>query len=205
MTSSGGRDAWVSLTATCATSDADGAKNSGEVVIGLVAPTSGLAANHGPQAGQGLELALESAKSKAGGAKLKLVKVDEDVLDSPQTLERVRKLVESNGADIVVGPIFGSNQQAVSAYHTQQGVPMFTPLGGHESLAGEGSAFIWPRSDTKTAGPLGTYAAEDLGYKKVATLAPDYAYGKNAIQGATDAVEAAGGSVGQHRRTEKAL
>lgn len=189
----------LSLTAACATGDAGGADNDGEVVIGLVAPSSGFAANYGPEAAQGLELALQAAGNEAGGAEIKLIKVDEDVLDSSQTLERVKKLVESDGADIVVGPIFGSSQQAVSAYLTQQGIPMFTMLGGDMTLAGEGSAFIWPAADTKTAGPLGTYAAEDLGYDEIATLAPDYAYGKNAIQGATDAFEAAGGTVAQQQ------
>lgn len=189
----------LSLTAACATGDTGGADNDGEVVIGLVAPSSGFAANYGPEAAQGLELALQAAENEAGGAEIKLIKVDEDVLDSSQTLERVKKLVESDGADIVVGPIFGSSQQAVSAYLTQQGVPMFTMLGGDMTLAGEGSAFIWPGADTKTAGPLGTYAAEDLGYDEIATLAPDYAYGKNAIQGATDAFEAAGGTVAQQQ------
>ncbi len=189
----------LSLTAACATSDAEGSGADDVVVIGLVAPSSGFAANYGPEATQGLELALQEAKNEAGGAEIKLVKVDEDVLDSSQTLERVKKLVESDGADIVVGPIFGSSQQAVSAYLSQQGVPMFTILGGDASLAGEGSAFIWPAADTKTAGPLGTYAAEELGYDEIATLAPDYAYGKNAIRGATDAFEAAGGTVAQQQ------
>lgn len=189
----------LSLTAGCATGDTGGSNDDGEVIIGLVAPSSGFAANYGPEAAQGLELALQAAENEAGGAEIKLVKVDEDVLDASQTLERVKKLVESDGADIVVGPIFGSSQQAVSAYLTQQGVPMFTLLGGDMTLAGDGSAFIWPAADTKTAGPLGTYAAEDLGYDEIATLAPDYAYGKNAIQGATDAFEAAGGTVAQQQ------
>jgi branched-chain amino acid transport system substrate-binding protein len=190
----------LALTSACATGDTGGSDSDGEVVIGLVAPSSGFAANYGPEAAQGLELALEAAKNEAGGAEIKLIKVDEDVLDSSQTLERIKKLVESDGADIVVGPIFGSSQQAVSAYLTQQGVPMFTLLGGDVALAGDdGSGFIWPAADTKTAGPLGTYAAEDLGYDKIATLAPDYAYGHNAIQGATDAFEAAGGTVAQQQ------
>lgn len=189
----------LSLVTACATGEAGGTEESGEVVVGLVAPTSGFAANYGPEAAQGLELALEEAGYGAGGAEIELIKVDEDVLDASQTLERVKKLVESDGADVVIGPIFGSNQQAVSAYLTQQGIPMFTMLGGDVELAGEGSAFIWPGADKLTAGPLGTYAAEELGYDNIATLAPDYAYGKNAIQGATDAFEAAGGSVAQQQ------
>jgi len=182
----------------CSANDT-GSTKGGEVVIGLVAPTSGFAADYGPQAAQGLQLALAEAKNEAGGAKIKLVKVDEDVLDSSQTLERVKKLVESDGADIVVGPIFGSNQQAISAYLTQQGVPMFTMLGGDAALAGDKSAFIWPAADKLTAAPLGTYAAEDLGYKKIATLAPDYAYGHNAIDGAANAFKKAGGQVVQQQ------
>ena len=189
----------LSLTTACSTTGGEGTAKSGEVVIGLVAPTSGFAANYGPEAAQGLQLAIEEAKAEAGGAKIKLVKVDEDVLDSSQTLERVKKVVESDGADIIVGPIFGSNQQAVSAYLTQHSVPMFTMLGGDKALAGKGSAFIWPGADTKTAAPLGTYAAEDLGYQKIATLAPDYAYGKNSITGAANAFKAAGGKVVQQQ------
>lgn len=189
----------LATSAACSANDTAGSKKGGEVVIGLVAPTSGFAADYGPQAAQGVELALEEAKSTAGGAKLKVVKVDEDVLDSSQTLERVKKLVESDGADIIVGPVFGSDQQAVSAYLTQQGVPMFTMLGGDAELAGKNSAFIWPAADKLTAGPLGTYAAEDLGYKKIATLAPDYAYGRNAIEGAANAFKKAGGQVVQQQ------
>lgn len=187
------------MTTACATTEANGTGADGELVIGLVAPTSGFAANYGPEAAQGIELALERAGSKAGGADVKLVKVDEDVLDSSQTLERIKKLVETDGADIVLGPIFGSNQQAVSAYLTQQNVPMFTMLGGDKELAGEGSAFIWPGADTLTARPLGTYAAEELGYDKIATLAPDYAYGQNTINGVAAAFEEAGGTVAQQQ------
>jgi branched-chain amino acid transport system substrate-binding protein len=185
--------------AACSANDTGAAKKAGEVVIGLVAPTSGFAADYGPEAAQGVELALEEAKNTAGGAKVKVVKVDEDVLDSSQTLERVKKLVESDGADIILGPIFGSNQQAISAYLTQQGVPMFTMLGGDAELAGKNTAFIWPAADKLTAGPLGTYAAEDLGYKKIATLGPDYAYGHNAIEGAANAFKKAGGQVVQQQ------
>ena len=81
----------------------------------------------------------------------------------------------------------------------QQNVPMFTILGGGENLAGEGTGFLWPAADNRTAAPLGTYAAEDLGYKTIATLAPDYAYGRDAIDGITKAFEAAGGTVAQQQ------
>ncbi|MEO8754371.1 MAG: ABC transporter substrate-binding protein, partial [Casimicrobiaceae bacterium] len=97
--------------AGCATRSYDAA-NDDEFIIGLVAPTSGFAADYGPEAAQGLELALTKAGNEAGGKKVTVVKVNEDVLDPSQTLERVKKLVETDGADVVIGPIFGSSQQA---------------------------------------------------------------------------------------------
>jgi len=183
----------------CAEGAAGGSTSSDEVVVALVAPTSGFAANYGPEALQGVDLALDEVKSKVGDQNIKVIKVDEDVLDPSQTLQRIKSAVEGDGADIVIGPIFGSSQQAVSAYLTQAGVPMFTTLGGDTSLAGDNSAFVWPGADSKTASPLGTYAAEDLGYKTIATLAPDYAYGHNAMKGITDAFTAAGGTVAQQQ------
>lgn len=188
----------LTLTA-CATGGGGNDQPAGELTIGLVAPTSGFAANYGPEAAQGAELALDAVGYKSGNSTIKLVKVDENVLDPSATLEIVKNLVETQGADVVLGPIFGSSQQAVSAYLTQKGIPMFTMLGGAESLAGSGSAFIWPGADSKTAAPLGTYAATDLGYKTIATLAPDYQYGRDAIQGITDAFTAQGGTVAQQQ------
>lgn len=191
--------ALVLSSAACATRD-DAAADEGEIVVGLVAPTSGYAADYGPEAAQGVELALAKSGDDVRGKKITIVKVNEDVLDPSQTLERVKKLIETDGADIVLGPTFGSSQQAVSAYLDQQDVPMFTMLGGDAALAGdEGSGFLWPAADKETAGPLGTYAAEELGFDKIATLGPDYAYGQNAIAGAVEAFEEAGGEVAQQQ------
>lgn len=170
-----------------------------DLTVGLLTPMTGFAANYGPEAAAGLQQALDEAGSTAGGRKITVITADEDVTDPSQTLERLKQMVESDGADVIVGPIFGSTQQAVAAYLKQQNVPMFTMLGGGENLAGEGTGFLWPAADNRTAAPLGTYAAEDLGYKKIATLAPDYAYGHDAIDGITKAFEAAGGTVAQQQ------
>ncbi len=181
----------ASGSAECPTGDA--------LTIGLLTPMTGFAANYGPEAQAGLQLALDEAGNAAGGRSITVVTADEDVTDPSQTLERLKQMVESDGASIIVGPIFGSSQQAVAAYLKQKNVPMFTMLGGGENLAGSGTGFVWPAADNRTAAPLGTYAAEELGYKKIATLAPDYAYGHDAIDGATKAFEAAGGTVEQQQ------
>jgi branched-chain amino acid transport system substrate-binding protein len=199
--------------AACGSSD-DGASSSGssssdntsvtsstsssEITVGLLAPQTGFAANYGPESQQGIDLALAELGADAS-VSVKIITADEDVLDATVTLERVKKLVETDGAQVIVGPVFGSTQQAVAPYLAEQGIPWFSFLGAGSALATDGSAFIWPGADELTAAPLGEYAATDLGYTKLATLAPDYAYGQDVIAGAADAFEAGGGEVVQQQ------
>lgn len=184
---------------TSATSES-GTTQSGatEITVGLLAPQTGFAANYGPEAQQGIDLALAELGADSS-VSVKVITADEDVLDATVTLERVKKLVETDGAQVVVGPVFGSTQQAVAPYLAEQGIPWFSFLGAGSALATDGSAFIWPGADELTAAPLGEYAATDLGYTKIATLAPDYAYGQDVISGAVGAFEAGGGEVVQQQ------
>ncbi|CAB4365421.1 MAG: ABC transporter substrate-binding protein [Actinobacteria bacterium] len=168
------------------------------ITVGVLAPQTGFAANYGPEAQQGIDLALAELGVDSS-VTVKIVTADEDVLDPSATLERLKKMVETDGADVVIGPVFGSTQQAVAPYLAGKGVPWFSFLGAGTDLATKGSAFIWPGADALTAAPLGEYAATDLHYKKIATLAPDYAYGHDVITGATDAFKAAGGQVVQQQ------
>lgn len=185
-------------TTAASSSESSSTAGAAEITVGLLAPQTGFAANYGPEAQQGIDLALAELGVDPS-VTVNLVTADEDVLDASQTLERVKKMVESDGAQIVLGPVFGSTQQAVAPYLAEKGIPWFSFLGASESLATDGSAFIWPGADALTAAPLGEYAATDLGYTKIATLAPDYAYGRDVIQGATEAFEAAGGEVVQQQ------
>ena len=190
----------IAVTAGCGNGGDSGSGGSGgsgdEVVLGVVAPQTGFAANYGPEVKEGIDLALAENKTDV---KIKTVTIDEDVLDASKTLQRVQKMVDTDGAQVVIGPVFGSNQQAVAPYLSGRGVPWFSILGASEELATQGAAFIWPGADGLTAGPLGTYAAKELGYKKIATLAPDYSYGRNVIDGAVAQFKDNGGTVVQQQ------
>lgn len=196
ITACGGDDSSSSSTEPAATGSAPAGGS--EITVGLLAPQTGFAANYGPEAQQGIDLALAELGVDSS-VKVNIITADEDVLDASQTLERVKKMVETDGAQIVLGPVFGSTQQAVAPYLTGKGIPWFSFLGASQDLATDGSAFIWPGADALTAAPLGDYAAKELGYTKIATLAPDYAYGHDVITGAADAFEAAGGEVVQQQ------
>jgi len=200
VTACGSSDDGASSTgaSTADTTSATSATGATAITVGLLAPQTGFAANYGPEAQQGIDLALAELGVDSS-VSVKIITADEDVLDATVTLERVKKLVETDGAQVILGPVFGSTQQAVAPYLKQQGIPWFSFLGAGSALATDGSAFIWPGADELTAAPLGEYAATDLGYTKIATLAPDYAYGQDVISGAVDAFEAGGGEVVQQQ------
>lgn len=185
-------------TATDGSTESTSSESAVDITVGLLAPQTGFAANYGPEAQQGIDLALAELGVDPS-VNVTLVTADEDVLDASQTLERVKKMVESDGVEIVLGPVFGSTQQAVAPYLAEKGIPWFSFLGASQDLATDGSAFIWPGADALTAAPLGEYAAAELGYGKIATLAPDYAYGRDVISGAAAAFEAEGGEVVQQQ------
>lgn len=188
----------LGLTAACAAGPGS-SSSSGPVKIGILWPFSGAYSNYGPDGLAGTELALQEAGMKAGGRQIELVKGSEDVLNPSNTLSEAKRLVQQEGVKIVIGPVFGSSQQAVAAYLKSNNVMSFVPFGNTKELAGTGNFISWPTLDTSFSTPLGSYMADQLGYKTIATLAPDYVYGHNVLTGATNAFTKAGGKVTQQQ------
>src|SRR5262249_61310411 len=52
-------------------------------------------------------------------------------------------------------------------------------------------------SSSQPTQPFGTYAAKTLGYKKIATIADDFAFGHEVVAGLHQAFEDAGGEIVQ--------
>lgn len=171
--------------------------SSGPIKIGILEPFTGAYSNYGPDGLAGVKLALSAAGYKVGKRKITLVQGNENVLDPSQTVSEAKRLVQQQGVKIMVGPVFGSSQQAVAPYFKQNDVMSFVPYGATKELGGTGNVVSWPSLDTQFSTPLGGYLADVLKYKRIATLAPDYVYGHNVIAGAVDSFEAAGGSVVQ--------
>ena len=62
------------------------------ITVGVLAPQTGFAANYGPEAQQGIDLALAELGVDSS-VTVKIVTADEDVLDPSATLERLKKMV----------------------------------------------------------------------------------------------------------------
>lgn len=172
----------------------------GTIKVGLLWPFNGFASNYGPDGKAGVELALKQAGMEVGDKKIQLVTANENVLDPSQTLQAAKKLVQQDGAEVVLGPVFGSSQQAVGRYFASRKVLSIVPYTATRELAQTGTYVSWPSLDTNFATPLGDYLYDKLGYRSIATLAPDYVYGKNLIEGAVKPFVAAGGKVAQSQK-----
>lgn len=170
-------------------------ESEGPIKVGILWPFSGANSDYGPDGLAGAKLALDEAGMEVNGREIELVKANEDVLDPSKTLAEVKRLVQQENVSVMLGPVFGSSQQAVDSYLRTNDVMYFVPFGTTEELGGSGNAISWPTLDTRFSSPLGKYMADELGYDKIATVGADYVYGHNSLKGATSEFKKAGGEV----------
>lgn len=187
------------LAATAACSGAGSGSSSGPIKVGILWPFNGAYSNYGPDGLAGAKLALQEAGMSVAGRKIELVQGNEDVLDPSNTLSEAKRLVQQDGVTVMLGPVFGSSQQAVAPYFKTNNVMSFVPFGATKELGGTGNTISWPTLDTSFSTPLGDYLTNTLHYKTIATIAPDYVYGHNVLKGATDTFTKAGGKVVQQQ------
>jgi branched-chain amino acid transport system substrate-binding protein len=189
----------VAAVASACAGGSSGGGDSGPVKVGIIWPFAGAYSNYGPDGLAGVQLALREAGMKVGNRPIELVRGNENVLDPSQTLAEAKRLVEQQDVKLLLGPVFGSSQQAIAPYLKQRKVMSFVPYGATRELGGTGDTVSWPCLDTAFSTPLGDFLKNTLHYSKIATLTADYVYGHNLIQGAVDSFAKQGGSVVQQQ------
>ena len=103
----------------------------------------------------------------------------------PITNPTGRELVERDGADFVVGPIFSNILQAIAKPVTDAGAFLISPNAGTSNFAGEQcneNLFVTSYQNDQVHEVLGKYA-QDQGYQRLFLMAPNYQAGKDAIAG----------------------
>lgn len=170
----------------------------GPVRIGLLAPLTGAAAQIGADMRNGLMLAIEDAGGRAGGRKLEVV-VEDTEANPSQALTKARKLVDNDHVHIVAGALLASSCYAVAPYVTQRKIPYFSLCAADDLTQRKPTEYLvrtsW--SSSQDSHPFGEYVAKTLGYKRVATLGADYAFGWEVTGGFQRTFEENGGRVVQ--------
>ena len=147
--------------------------------IGLLATFEGAFTVLGEDSKRGAELALQQHDGMAGGKKIEWVIGSSDA--SPDSAVRaVRKLVEQDGVQIVVGPLSGDEGLAVKDYaKTQPNVTFVNGTSAAQDTTLRDPAPNFFRFSTDGAqwmAGLGDYAYTEKGYRNVATVAEDYSF-----------------------------
>lgn len=169
------------------------------IVIGMLSELSGFLVAEGTAAMQGATLAMEMVDYKVAGKTIKFV-VEDTATDTAQTMDKVRKLVEGDGAKIIVGPIHAGCVFGIAPYLEKMKVPYIGIESEDEGVLLQHN-WVWLPGGVhrQSTYPLGIYAYDDLGYRTATTLGADFSAGHEFIGGFADSFTAKGGTVVQQQ------
>lgn len=148
--------------------------------IGFMATLEGVYTVLGEDGQRGFEVALKEAGNKAGGKDIEVIIGPTDA--TPDSAVRaVRKLVEQDKVDIIIGPLSGSEGIALRDYSKTQ--PQVTFINGISGA--QETTFVDPSENffrfnmdgAQWGAGLGEYVVNEKGWKTIATFAEDYSFG----------------------------
>jgi branched-chain amino acid transport system substrate-binding protein len=165
------------------------------VDIGLLLPFSGVYAALGNEIEAGFALGLETYGNDLD---IEIILHREDTEVTPATgLARTRKLILQDDVDAIVGVVSSGVLGAVRDMVDGAGVPLIVANAGNDAATGADCSPWITRvsfSNSQVNRPMGRWMAEQ-GIETVYTLAPDYAAGRQMIEGFTGAFVEAGGTI----------
>ncbi len=171
----------------------------GPIKVGLLVPQTGPLAANGKDMINGLELFFEQHNYRLAGREIKLIVEDDE--GRPATgLTKARGLVEGQGVHLVTGPLSAAVGYAVAPYVDSKKVPTIYPIVSAEDITQrKRSPYIvrtgW--SSGQPSHPFGKWVYDNLGYRKIAMIAYDFAFGWEVAAGFHRSFEEAGGQVVQ--------
>ncbi len=167
--------------------------------IGFLTVRSGPLAAGGKQMEEGIQLFLKERNNTVAGRKVELFIADTGG-NPAQAKTKVQELVERNKVHVVVGPLAAFEAIAIDDYIRQTRTPTVSCSAAAEDLTQRKPNPWFVRTVGTSAQPnhaLGEYAAKTLGYKRVAIIADDFAYGHETAAGFQRTFEDNGGKVVQ--------
>jgi branched-chain amino acid transport system substrate-binding protein len=169
-----------------------------ELRIGLVAPTTGIFAAVGKDMVDGFQMYLDQVHNNFGGAQVKLIVEDEQ--GKPDVaVTKARKLILQDKVHMIVGGLLASTGYALAPVSTSEKTLYIASVPAADDLTqrqlDKYPYFIrsgWTSS--QPSHPFGQWAC-DQGYKKIAVIAADYAFGYEVVGGFQKAFEDCGGRI----------
>lgn len=153
------------------------------VRIGFITTLSTPAGYLGEDARDAFRLAMEQEGGKLGGIPVELV-VEDDVLQ-PAKGKQIIDRMSLNGISLYTGVMFSNVLAAVVSGATKDGNFYISPNAGPSNLAGKQCKpnYFVASYQNDVPHEMAGVAANELGYKKMVILAPNYQAGRDALAG----------------------
>lgn len=168
--------------------------------IGFIAPMTGIFAQVGKDMVNGFQMYLDEHKGKLGGADVKFV-VEDSTGKSDTAVTKAKKLVLQDKVQMFIGGLLASTGYALAPVSNSEKTLYIASVPAADDLTqrqiGKYPYFFrtgWTSSQPTHA--IGQWAC-DQGYKKVVTIAADYAFGYEQVGGFQKTFEDCGGKVVQ--------
>ena len=189
----------LALVATCLLPAGTASAQKGPIKVGLILPETGPLAANGKDMANGMQLFFEEQGWRLAGREIKLI-TEDDEGKPPTGLAKARSLVESQGVHLLMGPLSAAVGYAVAPYVDAKKVPTIFPIVSAEDITQrKRSPYIvrtgW--TSAQPSHPFGKWAYDNLGYRKIAMIGYDFAFGWEVAAGFQRTFEEAGGQVVQ--------
>jgi branched-chain amino acid transport system substrate-binding protein len=182
--------------AACGGGDADddAAPADEPVVVGVVNSYTGNFGIYGDPMELVLNQRLAADDDTAGDVPVEVV-YEDDATDPAIAVQKATKLIEEDGATVVVCCVNAASSFAVAPILADAGVPQIVPIANPLGLEDNSNAFVVGPSVDYDAERLGTYAAEDLEYGTALVFGMDQAYGQAVTAAFSKGFTDAGGEI----------
>jgi len=166
------------------------------VRIGLLTVKTGPLAQGGIQMEQGTIRFFKDRNYTLAGRKVELVVADTGG-NPAGTKTKTQELVERDNVDMIFGPLAAFELLAITDYAAQAKMPILSLAAAEDMTQRRPNPYFVRASGTSAQymHPLADYAAKELKFKRVITIADDFAFGHEQMAGFQRVFEDAGGRV----------
>jgi len=164
--------------------------------IGLLAAKTGPLASGGIDMDLALTMFLKERDNTLAGRKTDLIVAD--TAGVPATARtKAQELVEKDNVHCLIGPLAAFEALAIADYITEKQMPTLGVAAAEDMTQRHPSPWFVRATSTSAqcAYPLADYAIKELKYKRMVTIADDFAYGHEMCAGFQRAFEDGGGKI----------
>jgi branched-chain amino acid transport system substrate-binding protein len=182
--------------ASLATPQLLSAQSSEPIRIGLMAAKTGPLASGGIDMDLAMNMFLKERENMLAGRKVELIVAD--TAGIPATARtKAQELVEKNSVHCIIGPLAAFEALAIADYLTEKEIPTLGVAAAEDMTQRHPSPWFARMTSTSAqcAYPLADYAANELKYKTIVTIADDFAYGHEMCAGFQRVFEDNGGKI----------